>query len=97
MSIHIDYPARDRHALLSLPPLEQETVEAFARLRSYDRVGKLLFISRCTVRNRLGRAYERLRDAGVMGADEYPCMALVDLICRAGLRGVPCGEWGARQ
>lgn len=94
MCRHIDYLARDRSALLSLADSEQEAVEAFARLRNIDRVSKLLSLSHPAVKNRLGRAYEKLRDAGVMAEDENPGMTIVDLVCRAGLRGVPYGEWG---
>ena len=81
MCRHIDYLARDRSALLSLADSEQEAVEAFARLRNIDRVSKLLSLSHPAVKNRLGRAYEKLRDAADIG-DGIACMELVEYVIR---------------
>ena len=64
-----------------LTPNEHETLYDFVRLKRIDRVATVEHLSRCGVKNRLSRIYQKLRDAADIG-DGSPCMELVEYVIR---------------
>ena len=62
-----------------LTPNEQETLHDFVRLKRIDQVAKVEHLSPHSVKNRLSRIYQKLRDAGDIG-DGAPCMEVVEYV-----------------
>jgi hypothetical protein len=68
--------------MTTLTPNERVTMRDFVRLKNIDRVAESEGITRTAVKHRLGRVYEKLRDAGNIG-DGSPCMEIVEYVIRA--------------
>ena len=64
-----------------LTPSERVTMRDFVRLKNIARVAESEGITRTAVKHRLGRVYEKLRDAADIG-DGSPCMELVEYVIR---------------
>ena len=67
--------------MTTLTPNERVTMRDFVRLKNIDRVAESEGITRTAVKHRLGRVYEKLRDAGDIG-DGIACMELVEYVIR---------------
>ena len=67
--------------MTTLTPNERVTMRDFVRLKNIDRVAEVEGITRTAVKHRLGRVYEKLRDAADIG-DGIACMELVEYVIR---------------
>ena len=67
--------------MTTLTPNERVTMRDFVRLKNIDRVAEVEKITRTAVKHRLGRVYEKLRDAADIG-DGIACMELVEYVIR---------------
>ena len=70
--------------MTTLTPTERVMMRNFVRLKNIGRVAESEGITRTAVKHRLGRVYEKLRDAADIG-DGIACMELVEYVIRAEL------------